>query len=223
MRLEPDVLVVMDGRNDAFPQLFSNYQDDHSHYRHLSHDFRSSNYWYKQLFRISHVAMLMRVGGEGHLGFNGIAEHPFYASIRYENRPSINEMRENAANNRQSEGFRRNLQWIIESARARGIEIVLATIPYRLDGYVSGVIPRDAKTLPFVTAMVRRNQEITREVAKSSNVVVVDAAARFSSGEYLVDDCHFNVAGERAFATLLSAAIWPILENRVSAREAPLG
>jgi lysophospholipase L1-like esterase len=217
--LAPDVLIVLDGRNDVFPQLFDNYRDDYSHYRRPGHDFRDSNYWYKWLFRISYLAMIVCTNGGGHLGFSETAEHPLYASIRYENRPSLDDMRTHAADPKRSEGYRRNLQRIIHSARANAIEIVLVTIPFRTHGYRSNVIPRNPAALPLVSAMVRRNQEITREVAKESNVVLVDAAARLSTGEYLEDDCHLNRAGERALAGMLSAAIRPLLEARAGKRQ----
>jgi hypothetical protein len=66
--LDPDLIVILDDRNEIFPQLFRNYRDDYSHYRAPEYDFARSNYGYKKLFRISYLFMLLASGKDGRFG-----------------------------------------------------------------------------------------------------------------------------------------------------------
>ena len=49
--LAPDIVVLADGRNDIFPQVFDGYRDDYSHYRPIGYDFREGNRWHRAVFR----------------------------------------------------------------------------------------------------------------------------------------------------------------------------
>ena len=213
--LAPDLVIVMDGRNEIFPELFRNYREDYSHYRDPHRDTIHSNYWYKKLFRVSHLAMLLATGGRGHLGFNSDSENPAYASIRTENRPSQEEMIQFSRDPARLEGYRRNLAREIGIAHARGITIALATMPFDVDRFVSGVLPVPRNGGKQALAeMVRRNNDLVRQMARDSNVILVEAAALSQVPGLLRDDCHFTPAGEQAFADLLAAALADWMRER---------
>jgi lysophospholipase L1-like esterase len=211
LTLRPDIVVIVDGRNEVFPQLFNNYQEDYSHYRKVGYQFRNSNYTHKLLFRVSHLFMLVATSGRGRLGFSQCEENPAYGSIRYENLPTDDELLQNANDNRRTEIFRHNLEQEIQLASEQNIQVILSTIPFYPKGYSSDVLRGNQRTLPVISNWVAGNNEITRTVARKWRVALVDANATLSQPEFLVDDCHFNPRGEQAFADLILDAIKSIM------------
>lgn len=211
LTLRPDIVVIVDGRNEVFPQLFNNYQEDYSHYRKVGYQFRNSNYTHKLLFRVSHLFMLVATSGRGRLGFSQCEENPAYGSIRYENLPTDDELLQNANDDRRTEIFRHNLEQEIQLASEQNIQVILSTIPFYPKGYSSDVLRGNQRTLPVISKQVAKNNEIIKMVAIKSGVGLVDANGTLSQSEFLVDDCHFNSRGEQAFADLILDAIKSIM------------
>lgn len=211
LNLRPDIVVIVDGRNEVFPELFNNYRDDYSHFRTPGYRFRDSNYWHKKLFRVSHLFMMLAAAESGRFGFSYLKEDPTYSSIDYRNQPTAVELVRNAAELRRLETYRRHLAEEIGTARARGVRIVLSTIAFYAPKYGSGIIVRDPRTLPAIAEEVARNNAIVRAVARDSNVTLVNAETLAGRPDLLVDDCHFNPEGEAAFADLLLNAIYPLV------------
>ena len=128
--LDPDIVIIMDGRNEVFPQLFNHYQEDYSHYLVPGFNVRNSNYWHKKLFRISRLFMALATTGDGHLGFSVREEHPAYGSVNVANTPSAEELRKNAQDPGRIEGYRRHLQQAIRATQAQGATAILVTMPF---------------------------------------------------------------------------------------------
>jgi lysophospholipase L1-like esterase len=206
LSLRPDFIVVCDGRNDAFPQLFNNYQPDYSHYRIQGSSFRNSNYIHKNLFRLSHLFMFVSARGQGRFGFSYRDEDPAYAVINYANLPTAEELLRNAEDLTREEAFRGNMRGVVQLARELNAEPILSTIPFLPEVYGSGVIPRDGRTLSAIANRVGRNNEIVRSVAKELNAGLVEGAS-LTRTDLLQDDCHFNAQGEAVFADLMLEAI----------------
>ena len=216
LALSPDVVVVMDGRNEAFPQAFLDYRDDYSHYRRIGFDFRRANAGYKRVFRASYFAMLLCTvrAGDGRLGFSFRAQHPAYGYVRWENRPDHAALIENAKDERLTSGFKNNLESLVDLATGRGVDVVLASIPFNEERFASGHFERDPEILPSLKTMVTRNNRVTRDVARDHSLAFVDGES-LTRPELLHDDCHFNADGERALAALMAEAVLPLLEQRV--------
>lgn len=210
LRLHPDLILVADGRNEIFPQLFNNYRDDYSHYRRAGYDFRNSNYVYKNLFRVSHLLMLLVTRGDGHLGFSNRDENPPYAVIDYTNAPSDDDVLRNAAQPARLNAFRRNLEQVIQLCRANKVEPVLSTIPFVKEKYVSNNIQADARTMPAIATQAGTNNDMIRTIAGELKVPLVDPALSLNQPNLLVDDCHFNKQGEEAYADLMFKTITPL-------------
>ena len=117
LKLYPDVIVIIDGRNDVFPQLFNNYRDDYSHFRVSDYQFRNSNYAHKLLFRASHLFMLIATGRGGLFGFSWAKENPVYGSIQYSNQPTVDDLLRNMADVTRTNGFRSNLRQVVRLAK----------------------------------------------------------------------------------------------------------
>jgi lysophospholipase L1-like esterase len=209
--LRPDIVVIMDGRNEVFPQLFNHYQGDYSHYLIAGFNVRNSNYWHKELFRMSTMAMVLATMGNGHFGFSWREENPAYGSVNVTNTPTVKELRENAQDLRRLDGYRGHLQQAIHASHAQGVPVILTTMPFLAAKYFSGILPRDPETLPTIAAQVARNNEIVRAVAREPGVAVAEAAALTSQPSLFVDDCHFRANGEQALADILLESIKPLI------------
>lgn len=208
--LDPDVVVMLDGRNEIFPQLWNDYRDDYSHYRVLDYDLRRSNLPFKRLFWVSHLAMLVLTRGHGHLGFSAGAEHPVYGSIQWSRRPDDEELVTNAGRPEIGDRFEANLRRFVAAGRAMGALPVLATIPFRTEGFASNVIGRKTERMPVLEARVLANNDLTRRIAVETASPLADLFV-LREEKWLVDDCHFSPAGEFEVARILADAIGPIL------------
>lgn len=208
--LEPDLLIMLDGRNEIFPQLWNDYRDDYSHYRVFDYDLRKSNLPFKRLFWMSHLAMLVMTSGHGQLGFSSGAENPVYGSIRWSQRPNDDELGANADRPGIGDRFEANLRRFIAEGRGIGALPVLATVPFRTEGYASNVISRKAERLPVLEARVLANNELTRRVATETATPLADLFV-LREEKWLADDCHFTPEGELEVARILADAIGPVL------------
>ena len=220
--LEPDIVVIIEGRNEVFPQLFNNYRDDYSHYRIHNYSFRYTNYRQKIAFRLSHLALALGVK-KGWFGYSGWAENPAYGSIVLENRPTTEELLRNSQDHRRSHAFQENLQRMVRIAEERGVETVLSTIPFLQEKWGSGVLPARvdrARITPVIGDWVAKNQQITRDVADQAGISLVDAARFLSRPDLLRDDCHFNIEGEQRFAELMATAIRPLIPGLIEKKRA---
>jgi len=211
--LDPDVVLVMDGRNEVFPQLYNHYRDDYSHYRKLGFDFRRMNRLHRKLFRLSRVAMLATTSGNGRFGFSFRDEHPLYGYIRYENQPDLEELRANIEQKSRTNAYRANLKNVIAAARNNSTTVVLASIPFLPDLWeATGILEPDPEIVPIIKRAVRRNNNLVKRLASAENTAFVDGM-RVAKRAYLYDDCHLNPAGEAALAELMAEAILPLLRS----------
>jgi lysophospholipase L1-like esterase len=212
LALEPDVVVVADGRNDIFPELFDNYRDDYSHYRRIGYDFRHGNRLHKAIFRVSYFGMLMTTARGYRFGYSPVNEHPAYGYVRWENKPDLAGVLRNGHDIDRTRGFRNNLRALVARARARGIVLALASLPFVPERFRSGVMP-EPDVLPVLERFAQANTRITREVAREHALPFADGA-RLNAAELLFDDCHFTPLGETAFATLMGLAVESTVAGR---------
>lgn len=218
--LAPDVIVIVDGRNDSYPQLFRNYRDDYSHYRNLDYDMQNSNRAWKRVFRVSYLLMGLLHRSES-FGFVPSAEHPHYGSIRFENQPTVAEAESSVGAPERTRQFVENVRGTLEAARAAGITPVLATIPYRGgDDYVSGNLKRVDGFEPVVSRAVAINQDLTRRLAAETGSPLLDTPELWAK-RFMHDDCHLNAAGGVAFAARLVEVVAPLLAQRAAAGASP--
>jgi hypothetical protein len=217
LELEPDIIVVADGRNEIFAQLFDNYRDDYSHYRRIGYDFRDGNRIHKAIFRASYFAMLLTTTRGQRFGYSSVNENPPYGYLRWENKPEPDDIVRNGEDTTRTRGFRSNLQTLIERAEARGVRVVLSSLPFHVERFASGVFLPNPKVLPVLDRFAEMNNRITRMVAQSRGLPFVDGAS-LSKPELLFDDCHFRPVGEQLYAALMGRAIEPLLPEITARR-----
>ncbi|MFV1989052.1 MAG: SGNH/GDSL hydrolase family protein [Gemmatimonadota bacterium] len=220
-RLQPDVVVFIDGRNDAFPQLFNGFTSDYLHYRRPDWRMSEGNRAWKRVFRFSRLAMVLVPNGGGVLGFSRREEDPVYGYVDFDNRPNDMEgLRSNAAVPARFDGWRANLTAEIEFVLAHDATPVLVEVPFRAPGYRSGTLPGvlfgpelTAQVVDVVAETVQRNNEIARELAIAYELAFVEIDTLLSE-RYLIDDTHFNAEGERLLAELLRPVVQRALLER---------
>jgi len=216
--LAPDVAIVVDGRNEAFAQLWNGYRDDYAHYRDPAYELVHSNAGFKRLFRVSRLAMILVARGEL-FGFSMSKEHPLYGAIRRELAPTPDEARAAVADPARALAYESNLRALHAELAARGTALAFATIPFWQEKFASGVLEPGDEYVESIGQRVRANNEIVRALARELGAPLADLETLVAAGErWLHDDCHFNVEGEEQAAELMRAAVQPLLEAR-GARE----
>jgi len=210
--LVPDIVVLLDGRNEIFPQGFDGFRADYSHYRRLDWRIEAANLGWKRLFRASRLAMLLIHDPRGGvLGYSARDEDPVYGYVRYENRPrEASAVVTNLEAAVSSSTWRGNLERLIERSRGVGADVVLVEMPFRKEAYGSGVLPLDVYpeaawegVRDALAQRVAANNLVSRELAGTDGVTYVEVD-RLVDDAYLVDDCHFNEAGESELAAVLA-------------------
>ena len=114
-------------------------------------------------------------------------------------------------------GFERNLRALVAVTHARGAVPVLVTQPHSWNAtdaeawwWMNCIGGRRHDPGQMAAALDHLNG-VTREVAAATGAQLVDLAAELSGPQHMYDDVHFNVAGARRLAELLSESIAPLL------------
>ena len=212
--LQPDVVVILQGRNELFPQAYNGFKPDYTHYRRPGFNFSVSNYSHKELFGWSRLAMLVCTLRGERFGWSERAEHPLYGGIVWENRPTTSEAARNLADPARMAPLRSNLESMIELCRARGILVVVCTMAFRPDKLSMDELAPDPQIAPVLGKQVERNNELAREVAGRLGARIVETARLAESPELFFDDCHMTAEGHRRFAQMVYDELAPLLDRR---------
>ena len=192
--MQPDLVIVYHGRNDLFPQLYDNFEIDYSHFRDWTYDFTATNRDLKRWFGRSRTFMLFGLAFPTISGWDEVAEHPIYGSVRLENRPLPERAVRNLNDPTRTHGFTRNNEQLISLASSHGADVVLATFAFRPD-----------KPL---RAQLNRNNDVLRQLAANGRgVFLAETAALAEREDVFVDDCHVKEEGHKLRAEILFATL----------------
>ncbi|MBK7644921.1 MAG: hypothetical protein IPJ19_18075 [Planctomycetes bacterium] len=210
--LQPDVVVILQGRNELFPQAYNGFQPDYSHFRRPGFNYTVSNYGHKELFRWSHLAMLACTLRGERFGWSEKAEHPLYGGIVWENRPTTDEAERNLQDPARMSTLRSDLESMIEVCKARGILVVVCTIAFRPEKLAMDELAPDPRIAPVLAQQVERNNQLAREVAARLGAALADTARLGERPELFTDDCHMTAEAHQLFAQIAYDALLPLLE-----------
>jgi len=212
--LEPDVVVIHAGVNDAFAACYPDEGGEDGTRFRFSWSARRIPGFVKAGMRRSYT---LRVLGYLTMSLNDYLPGDLMTAMQHP-RPDDEESGRNAA--RATGGYyRRNLTTVVKLARATGAAVVVFTQPLSQAW--------ESVASPFFQGVVRahkRNNEIIRDVAQASGVAVVDLAAHVRAPELFVDAIHPNLRGEELQARLMLpqlAAVVAGLRERPAAGAAP--
>lgn len=206
---QPDLVIVYQGRNDLFPQAYDNFEMDYAHFRDWSYDFTATNRDLKRWFRWSRTLMILALAFPPVSGWDYVAEHPVYGSLRLENRPPPDRAVRNLNELGRTEGFRRNTERLVGLASEQGVAVVLATVAF---------VPRKLRTWPFLDEdwmllkplreQLNRNNDVLRQLAANEpGVYLAETAALAVRKHVFFDDCHVTKEGHRLRAKMLLEAL----------------
>lgn len=220
LEFSPDYVVVMDGRNEMFPQIYNNYIDSYDHFRVADDEaLRLQNIGWKRFFRVSRTALFLANRRPDWFGLRPHFENPVYGRIREENRPTVEEIHRHSMEPRRHRAFESNLRKWVERSRAAGAFPIFSTMVFDTNSLELGLMIPANTTPADLDRVVDRNNEIVRKLSRELEVPLIEGAS-LSSVEFLTDDCHFNEAGERAFARMISDVIIS-LASRPTTKTAP--
>jgi lysophospholipase L1-like esterase len=212
--LDPDVLVILEGRNEVLPQAYNHFRADYSHYRRPGFNYVVSNYMHKEIFKWSRLAMLLcTVRGE-RFGWSELEEHPLYGGLVWENRPTTDEVALNLRDPARMEPLRLDLETMIGLCLARGIRVIVCTMPFRPDKLALEELGSGAELGGLVGQQVDRNNELARATAKRFGATVVETAGLAERGDLFLDDCHMNAEGHRLEARMIFEALEREIDGR---------
>lgn len=194
--LKPDLVILYVGRNDLIPQAFNDYRGDYSHFRDPAGDFTRSNYRIKNILRISRLALLVVDWKPKWFGWNRVAEHPVYSTVRWENCPKPAEIVANLRDPAKTEAFRANVEAIVSLAKEQGIPILLSTFAFIPDRLKMEFLPVDPMIFEPMRVQLQRNNQAVREVASKLGAPLADGERLLEHPEVFTDDCHVTDQGD---------------------------
>ena len=222
--LEPDVVIVYEGRNELFPQSFNNFLPDYSHFRKADYSIRSTNYLNKYLFGLSHLYFVLATYHGDRFGFDSREENPAYGQIRYENQPTSEELIANLNDCRRSETYRNTLRSIAAICKVHSIKLVLGTMAFQVERLATGVLVDDPAIHPALEHQLEQNNQIVREIAREQGATLVETEVLVKEPWLFHDDCHLNKEGHARRAELLLPAIAELATKSWSAHDGvPIG
>lgn len=202
--LEPDVVLINAGVNDAFAACYPDEGGgDGANFR-FSWSPRRLPEFARRWMRRSYTA---RVLGYQTMSLNDYLPGDLMTAMQY-TRPGDEEARRNAAR-ATGKYYRRNLATVVAQAASTGAVVVLFTQPLSRSW--------EAVESPFFQGVISAHQrinDIIREVGAQAGVAVVDLAAHLRAPELFVDAIHPNLRGEELQAQLIHPAVAAILAAR---------
>ncbi|MDP6436745.1 MAG: GDSL-type esterase/lipase family protein [Gammaproteobacteria bacterium] len=210
--LDPDMVVIYHGFNDLFPRIFNDYQEDYFHWR------RSNTHNPPGLTRFETYRIALKV-------LNPVAFSDNYDLTnmvwKTENLPNSDDDRLANFFASDSGAFERNLDYMITSLQARGVQPVLATFAIRPDiVHWNDYLPAFAWE-----EGIRQNNAAIERVAAARDVPLVPFAEEVADlpkvnlwrgmrrGCCYTDSIHFSPEGNKIKAGIFTATVAPLVRQ----------
>jgi lysophospholipase L1-like esterase len=212
--LEPDVVVILQGRNELFPQAYNGFRADYTHFRRPGFNYAVSNYVHKEVFRWSRLAMLACTLRGERFGWSETEEHPLYGGVVKENRPTTEETERNLRDPARLETLRSCTESMIALCSARGIRVVVCTMAFRPDK-LAGIQELDPspRMSALLSEQIDRNNALARETSERLGATLVDTSVLSADADIFLDDCHMTAEGHRRCARMIYDALVPLLDR----------
>jgi len=205
--LQPDLVIIYQGRNEIFPQSFNNFASDYSHYRKADYSFKATNYLYKPLFKFSNLFMIFATYRGSRFGWSWTDENPAYGNTRFENQPTATQVIENLDDPSRNRVYRSSVASMVAICKSRNIDIILCTMAFQADRLATGNLENDPIIYESLQKQVNENNQIVREIANKFGVPVAETASLMNEPELFLDDCHFNEKGHARRAAIIYQTI----------------
>ena len=191
--LEPDIVLISAGANDAFSACYPDEGGRDNTLFRFSWSVRQLPEFAKVCMRKSYT---LRVLGYLTMSLNAYLPGDLMIAMQYPH-PDDKESLRNAAN-ASGKYFRRNLRTVVSLAKSIGATTVLFTQPLNPAW--------ETVKSPFYQGVIgahKRNNEIIQDIGKEASVAVIDIYAGLHVRELFVDSIHANISGEELQASLI--------------------
>lgn len=209
--LEPDVVLISAGVNDAFAACYPGEGGpDNTAFRY--------SWRVRPLPRVAREGMrwsyTLRVLGYLTLSLQDYVPGDLMTAMQFPHPGDAESLRNAAAAS--GKYFARNLETVVTLVRRMGAEPVVFTQPLNRDW--------ERADAPFIRGVIgahRLYNDIIRDAGRRAGIAVVDLAAALRAPELFVDAVHPNLSGERLAARLIAPVVADAIASR--ARRAPAG
>jgi len=114
-----------------------------------------------------------------------------------------------------AQGFRRRLLKLIDISRENNIEPILITQPAFYGDFIDDVTKVDFKFTEFSWESLEVFNDVTRQVGKENNILVIDLAREMpKSSRYYYDFLHYTNEGAEKVAEIIYNRLYPYLLNK---------
>jgi lysophospholipase L1-like esterase len=193
--LKPDIIIFHEGGNDAIPVFFPNYNPEYTHFR--EHGTGSKLRRGEKLLLRSNVFKV----------FYSMWLNPNESVYKAQPFPLDEldpaEVQQRIHDEKNFEGFRRNVELLIQLARMDSTQIVLF-------GFVQAREENLNKNREDFTALkksviecVAKNNAIMKELAARYHLIYINASQDRFDDSWFLDNCHLNQTGEAMKAQIV--------------------
>jgi lysophospholipase L1-like esterase len=197
--LKPRIVVLHVGGNDALPMQFRDYNPEYTHYARgwsntsLASRPRERSWLRSGIVRTLYAWWLKDISLDAEMGRESLRRQAPDVSL------------ENARLNEPT-GFRRNLEFLVQTIRDDGAVPVLFPFVYAPEERFRNA-GRYGKFYDSLTLSYEKNYRVIREVAETYGVHLAELPADALGPEHFVDFCHLNEEGEEIVARFLAGEL----------------
>lgn len=202
--LSPDMIFIYHGYNDLVPRIFHDFAEDYYHFRKIPG--YTPSFWEKTyLYRLA----LRSLAPDRFSHNKNLLRHIW----KFNKLPTADDEKIANFHNTSADVFQRNLDYLITSAKARGIDVVLATFAFDDDHYDwNPYMPGE-----LWAEGIRQNNAAVAELAERHGISLIDffSFARNDTAMFM-DSIHMNEYGNQRMAAFLAESIGPLVREAVT-------
>jgi hypothetical protein len=204
--LKPDIIIFHEGGNDAIPVLFPDYHPEYTHFR--GHGSGAQMRYGEKVLLHSNVFKIFYT-----LWLNKL-ETVYKAQPYPLSELDRKEAEKRVDDDRHFEGFRRNVELLIQLADIDKAEIVLFGFVQAREENLSKNRKDHVGLEKTVVKCVEKNKAIMHALASRYGSVYIEASQDLFKDEWFLDNCHLNPDGEEAKARFVLQNLLPVIEAR---------
>jgi lysophospholipase L1-like esterase len=199
--LSPDMIFIYHGYNDLVPRMFNDFAEDYYHFRKIP------GYTPTVLEKTYLYRLVLRSLAPDRFSENrDLLNHIW----KFDNLPVTDEVRITNFRSTSSDAFRLNLDYLITSANARGIQVVMATFAFSDDEYDwNQHMPSEL----WAEGIHQNNAAIADLAAKHAIPLVDFYGFALNDWRLFKDSIHMTEYGNQQMAALLAGTIGPVVRE----------
>jgi hypothetical protein len=203
--INADVIIFHEGGNDAIPVLFPGYDPEYTHFR--GHGTGADMRAWERMLLYSNVFKVFYS-----LALN--SNETVYKAQPYSlDKLDRVEAQKRVEDNKNYEGFARNVDLLIKMARMDSTRIMLFGFVQAREENLSRNRKDHTGLEHIVTQCVNKNKDIMRSLAVAHGITYIEAPQELFKDEWFLDNCHLRPQGEEVKAQVVSEYLIPYVAD----------